>query len=106
MGYHFRIISLLRSLCHQRQIAREQTMKASIFFVLCLVVFANAASIKKDYADKYRDALAKKCKDGNKDACELYKKKCDKDDLKMTCEDVAKKCKAGDEKACTLYKKK
>ena len=31
-----------------------------------------------DYADKYCDALAKKCKGGNKEACELYEKKCGK----------------------------
>lgn len=31
--------------------------------------------LHKDY-DKYCDALAKKCKAGDKDACELYKKKC------------------------------
>ena len=28
--------------------------------------------------DKYCDGLAKKCKAGNKAACELYKKKCGK----------------------------
>jgi len=78
-------------------------MKISIFLVLSVVVFANAASIKKDYADEYCDALAKKCKAGNKEACELYEKKCGKDD---PCDDLAKKCKSGDEKACTLYKKK
>ena len=31
-----------------------------------------------DYADEYCDALAKKCKAGNKEACELYEKKCGK----------------------------
>merc|ERR1712141_897006 len=84
---------------------KRNRMKTSIFLVLCFVVFANAASIKKDYADKYCNALAKQCKAGNKEACELYEKKCGKD-LQMTCDDLAKKCKAGDKKACALYKKK
>ena len=57
------------------------------------------------------DDLAKKCKAGDKKACELYKKKCGKkvvaeDESKMTCDDLAKKCKAGDKKACELYKEK
>ena len=49
------------------------------------------------------DDLAKKCKAGDKKACEIYEEKCGKED---PCDDLAKKCKAGDEKACTLYKKK
>merc|ERR1712141_827395 len=90
---------------------KRNRMKTSIFLVLCFVVFANAASIKKDYADKYCDALAKKCKAGDKKACALYKKKCGKsmmavDESKMTCDDLAKKCKSGDKKACEIYKEK
>merc|ERR1712018_305556 len=105
MGVSFKSLSHSEILVSSRQKDNTRKMKTSIFLVLCFVVFANAASIKKDYSDKYCDALAKKCKAGNKDACELYEKKCGKD-LQMTCDDLAKKCKAGDKKACALYKKK
>merc|ERR1711936_738437 len=79
-------------------------MKLAIILLVVLVAFTNAASVKKD-DDKYCDGLAKKCKSGDKDACELYKKKCEKDDDKY-CDGLAKKCKSGDKNACDLYKTK
>merc|ERR1712165_424451 len=103
MGVSFKNLSHSEILVSSRQ--KDNKKKTSIFLVLCFIVFANAASIKKDYSDKYCDALAKKCKAGNKEACELYEKKCGKD-LQMTCDDLAKKCKAGDKKACEIYKEK
>merc|ERR1712227_126449 len=51
------------------------------------------------------DDLAKKCKAGDKKACQIYKEKCGKDE-KMTCDDLAEKCKAGDKKACEIYEEK
>merc|ERR1711997_422771 len=79
-------------------------MKVAIIFLVFLVAFTKAASVKKD-DDKYCNGLAKKCKSGDKDACDLYKKKCEKDDDKY-CDGLAKKCKSGDKDACELYKKK
>lgn len=57
-------------------------MKTFLIFVACFVGFSNAISINKVALDKdddkYCDALAKKCKSGNKEACDLYKKECGK----------------------------
>merc|ERR1739845_176555 len=49
-------------------------MKITIILLVFLVAFTNAASVNKD-DDKYCNGLAKKCKAGDQDACDLYKKK-------------------------------
>merc|ERR1711936_1165402 len=65
-------------------------MKVAIILLVFLVAFTNAASVKND-DDKYCNGLAKKCRAGDQDACNLYKKKCEKEvgyELNQKCQEL------------------